>query len=756
MPEPPHALDVARAVAILALGASACAAPSDAAPTDDAPPEADVSPGAPHLSRAGGLEARVLRTSEIELVDPASGARATVAFDPSRRVAFTIGERGVEDFVTIDAWDEERPRELSRARIDLDGFAGLRLVDDVLELVDRDSNPVVRASRPVLVDAVGARHRAVVEVEGCAVDRDPRAPWGRRPVEPGARSCTIVASIRGGARPPLPAVLDPLWSSAGMLDEPRLGPSARIGATDVYLLAGGLGLNGPLVSAAFFNVVTKTAATAKSLETPRIRAPLIAIDGPDGPRLLFAGGCELGSDATCTPTASALVYDPGSGDWSDASPLPVALHSYRAVALAGRVYLVGGVEAGAVASAKLVVYDPLTETFAAGPPLPAGRYRAATARLGGGILVVGGVAHVASMLDPANTTYLYAPPPVDAWSTLPDAPVDAWLSELVTLDETRALLFGGSQLQTPLDSAFVFDLADGAWTETGKPHHPRIAPSTILLDNGWLAVVGGDEPTMELYRPMADPADAVWVESIALAAPRAGASSWRTSGGWMIAGGATDSIPRGDVVELALDPLGATCEVGGTCESGECADGVCCDAACDAPCTACVAGRCRAITEAVAEPHGRCDAPAGTCGATGQCDAEGACALAAPGVDCLCVGGVAGACDGSGVCTCVGATCVDEATARASDGSIVSCAPLRCSEGACLAECATSAQCAVGFVCDAARACVPDEGPLPEVGCACTLGDRPQSGLLGAALALACAWFERRRGRRVRSSGGKR
>lgn len=85
--------------------------------------------------------------------------------------------------------------------------------------------------------------------------------------------------------------------------------------------------------------------------------------------------------------------------------------------------------------------------------------------------------------------------------------------------------------------------------------------------------------------------------------------------------GAECEAPSGNVCDgqgSCLLDLGASCDDGTECASSACADGVCCDAACDGPCDSCDAsGACEPL-------------PAGTqvadC-APGVCDAAGLCAI---------------------------------------------------------------------------------------------------------------------------------
>src|SRR5882757_6183016 len=79
-----------------------------------------------------------------------------------------------------------------------------------------------------------------------------------------------------------------------------------------------------------------------------------------------------------------------------------------------------------------------------------------------------------------------------------------------------------------------------------------------------------------------------------------------------------------------LGPIGAGCGIAGECQSGFCAQGVCCSTACDAPCYSCAlngSGTCSPVP-AGGSSLNRCqDMGAASCGGNGLCDGSGQCSL---------------------------------------------------------------------------------------------------------------------------------
>lgn len=176
--------------------------------------------------------------------------------------------------------------------------------------------------------------------------------------------------------------------------------------------------------------------------------------------------------------------------------------------------------------------------------------------------------------------------------------------------------------------------------------------------------------------------------------------------------------------------IGVACDTAASCGSGHCADGVCCESACDGTCTSCVAvetgaddGVCAPVL-ADTDPAGECEDGLGC--ATGSCDGDGACGILP--AETLCRAS-AGACDVAEACngedpTCPADVLVDQGlTCRAAagecdveevcDGASVACpanaflpAGTECGvyicDGAgdqCPASCSDDHGCADGFAC---------------------------------------------------------
>jgi hypothetical protein len=149
--------------------------------------------------------------------------------------------------------------------------------------------------------------------------------------------------------------------------------------------------------------------------------------------------------------------------------------------------------------------------------------------------------------------------------------------------------------------------------------------------------------------------------------------------------------------------IGQACATQADCRAGVCVDGRCCTEACTGLCRACnLPGREGFCTFAGAgsDPDEDCPSqPAASCGTSGTCDGEGACAFWPAGQTCApagCEGVVllgVSACDGRGACT---------------PGSQTDCRPGRCQGLACRQDCQEHAGCDPAGFCGLQGLCLPD------------------------------------------------
>ena len=175
--------------------------------------------------------------------------------------------------------------------------------------------------------------------------------------------------------------------------------------------------------------------------------------------------------------------------------------------------------------------------------------------------------------------------------------------------------------------------------------------------------------------------------------------------------------PSGGIDPIGF-PEGSGCKDDGECRLHHCADGVCCQLACDGLCQSCNQPDKRGLCLPVAagqDPDNECaDDGASSCGGDGACDGAKACRRYPAGTVCA-AGGcdvaterAASLCDGNGVCV---------------PGAIKNCDPAMCLGDHCGPPCVADADCAAGRWCDGGTCRIQIERGAPcDRGAQCSSG----------------------------------
>jgi uncharacterized repeat protein (TIGR01451 family) len=178
-------------------------------------------------------------------------------------------------------------------------------------------------------------------------------------------------------------------------------------------------------------------------------------------------------------------YDPATGRWSSAAPIPVGRGYFAAtLLLSGKVLVVGGWLTGGIPARSCYLYDVSTNSWSPTGDLNVGRmWHTATLLLDGRVLVTGGE-------NPLNTLLASAEiydPGTGAWTSI--APMSSARSEATAtrLGDGRILFAGGAPLGR---EAEIFDPGMGSWTPTGSMAESRSQHSATLLPNGDVLAVG--------------------------------------------------------------------------------------------------------------------------------------------------------------------------------------------------------------------------------------------------------------------------
>lgn len=653
---------------------------------------------------------------------------------------------GTEDFIVFD---KEPPEEALSYQVTLGAsVAGLRLVENTLELVDERGAPRLRVAAPYVVDSEGRRHDATLSVEGCSVDTNPAAPWGREPIAPGASQC-IVQVDWGGQGVSYPAVVDPTWTTTGSMTSSRSQHTATLLASGKVLVAGGY--NGSYLSSAMlFDPSTNTWATTGAMTVQRYEHTATLLN--DG-RVLAAGGYYYYTDSLGTGQnvylTSANLYNPATGTWSATGNMKSSRQRHIAALLNnGSVLVAGGQNGATLATAE--VYDVSTGGFEQVGNLLTQRQNAKAATLSNGkVLVVAG--YISSSSTWLSSVELYDPIQ-KKFESGPAVPGARSGHEIVLLANGRALVTGGYNGTDYPTNAEIYNPITNSWTSTSSAVS-RSTGTLTLLDDGRVLAAGGYASTGYLTSAqLYDPESNSWLPTVSLNTSRRYHTATRLpSGNVLVAGGYNGSYLSSSEVFTLPKP----CTQNSQCSSGFCVDGYCCDSACDGPCNQCdqagSEGNCR-VKASGSSGRWSC-APYMCNGSTANCPSS--CS-----VDSQCMSGYfcnGGSCVPSlpqgSVCTkatqcasgsCSDGFCCDKACSGACDvcsaslGAVpngtctnlpatTACGQFLCtgSSGACPVTCTSDSGCVDGAFCDANGKCTPKLANGNE----CTAGNQCTSAL---------------------------
>jgi hypothetical protein len=644
----------------------------------------------------------------LEIVAEDAGDAAASAIEGAR---VALGDRRHADVVHLalpELVEEIRlvrtPEASASARYRVRHGAGIttvRVRDGRVEALDARGDVRLESAPMFAVDARGVRRALSV-----------RAQDGR-----GEDAALIVDAALDTEGLALPIAIDPIWLAGAKPAYAHAGHTATPLASGKVLVAGGY------AAAAVSEVFDPIAKTWLAGTMRENRYQHEAVRLADGRVLAIMG---YGATGSTYRLSSSELYDPTTTGWKATGSLATGRVHGRATLLAsGKVLYTGGVF-GPERFSTAEVYDPTPGIWATGGTMSTFRYDHSAIRLASGKVLVagGGTTSTAELYDPSVGSF-----------TLTGALAGPRRGHTTSLlADGRVLVAGGSDGSSgsiELSTAEIYDPATGKWSPAGTLAAARTAHAAAVISRGRVLVSGGTSAgyalsSSEVY----DPATNAWTTVGPLAVARSGHTETALLDGRVLAVGGAN-------VELFVtSPQGAACGAAGECESGFCADGVCCATACNGKCDACnvagSVGTCTAIAGASRAGHPACGpflcvagACTTSCTTAAQCDVGATCTAGA------CVGFKASGalCGASTECAsgfCVDGVCCDKACAGSCvacnlPGSVGRCGPVsgapepgraacasgfQCVAGACPASCTADSACAPGLFCQSG-ACVP-------------------------------------------------
>ena len=270
-----------------------------------------------------------------------------------------------------------------------------------------------------------------------------------------------------------------------------------------------------------------------------------AQEGPPRPELATArqeiavavlGGAVVavgGFDVDRGTLASVEGWSVGDPAWTPLPRLPLAVHHPAGGVLDGRLVVAGGYRGPGLANATeaVQVYDPATGSWSLAAPLPSPRGAAAAAVLDGRLVVVGGARDGASLAA------------ADVWTALAPMPTARDHLGLVAIDG-RLHAVGGRDGTRDFALAVheVYDADRDRWSAAPPMPTGRSGHAAAVLDGCLYALGGEGNPAARdgMFDAVErfDPVAGVWARLAPMALPRHGAGVVAVDGALVVVGGA--------------------------------------------------------------------------------------------------------------------------------------------------------------------------------------------------------------------------
>ena len=306
------------------------------------------------------------------------------------------------------------------------------------------------------------------------------------------------------------------------------------------LVAGGGGFSVTLATAELYDPGSGSWTDTGSMSGGRILHTATLL--PDG-KVLVAGGADSISETSVNALATAELYDPATGSWTATGPMIDPRAHHTATLLAdGKVLVAGGSgsAAGTDSLATAELYDPATGTWTVTETMIEARtYHTATLLPDGRVLVAGGSGSRGPQLASAE---LYDPG-TGSWSATGRMVVDRSGHSATLLQDGRVLVLGGSSAPptpSPSATAGLYDPRTGSWTAAESMNGEHIGGTATLLDDGSVLVAGGGSSGSSGGEELYDPSTGSWIGTATMLVVRSGhMATLLDDGSVLVAGGSS-------------------------------------------------------------------------------------------------------------------------------------------------------------------------------------------------------------------------
>ncbi|RME65397.1 MAG: hypothetical protein D6790_01890, partial [Caldilineae bacterium] len=260
---------------------------------------------------------------------------------------------------------------------------------------------------------------------------------------------------------------------------------ARLPGQDGFYLMGGrrdsFGLDLARTDNLFYDACARTWSVRAPLPQGRGSAVVAEVGG----KILVAGGDGL-AEGVYTVFDTLFLYDPGTDRWSTGAAMPQPRAGAAGVGWDGKLYVFGGSD-GEESHDTVWVYDLATDTWSQRGPMPGGP------RWGGGAVAVDGRIYIIGGAETGDRVDIYDPV-ADAWTQGAALPLELYRPILALGPDERIYVLGDGAL--PTDSGLVQRYTPGAdlWEDLfGLPDgHSQLGAAGVFA-GGRLHLVAGED-----------------------------------------------------------------------------------------------------------------------------------------------------------------------------------------------------------------------------------------------------------------------
>ena len=161
-----------------------------------------------------------------------------------------------------------------------------------------------------------------------------------------------------------------------------------------------------------------------------------------------------------------VQYDPETNTWSQLAPPPIPNYWANVVACQNKIYIIGG-----EAEKLTQVYDPATDTWENRTSIPSTRIGLQENVVDGKIYLIGGlIPSPLGVINPSSANDVYDPA-TDSWSTMAPIPTPVGGAPSAVLDDKIYIIGGansGGPDYSPINQVQIFDPKTNQWTN-GTP-----------------------------------------------------------------------------------------------------------------------------------------------------------------------------------------------------------------------------------------------------------------------------------------------